>query len=228
MNTTIEYKPNILIVGDSGTGKSSSYESLPQDGTTAIVETELKALPFKNKFPKIKYVEDKDSFEKAVNDFKADPEVKVIVIDSITKHIDRCLQHCRTCYKNFDIWTAYGRLGFQLMNLLHSKDKIIVAISLAELVEEESNETGVIAKTYRRMAATLMGKELQGKIDKEFTIVCHTKLSRNKAGLMDFQFLVKPDGLTTAKTPKSMFTDKPNGLISNDVSLILKELSKIS
>lgn len=227
--TPIVYQPNILIVGYSGSGKSTSYEGLPQDETTAIIETELKALPFKNKFPKIKTIESFEAFNKAFDIFKADPVVKIIVIDSISKHLERCLHYCRCGFKNYDIWTNYGGMGTALMNSMHSRDKIIIAISLDELVEEESNETGVVAKTYRKMAATFMGKELQGKIDKEFTIVCHTVLKKDQAtGLMNFRFRVKPDGLTTAKTPRSMFSDAKDGLISNDMALIIKEISKIS
>lgn len=222
------YKPNILIVGYSGSGKSSSYENLPQDETTAIIETELKALPFKHKFPKVSYVETTQDFFKVLGQYKADPVVKVIVIDSISNHLYRALQFCRTNFKNYDIWTNYGSMGHALMNALHSKDKIIVAISLDELVEEESNETGVVSKTYKKMAATFMGKELSGKLDKEFTIVCHTVLKKNPNGaLMNFFFRIKPDGITTSKTPKAMFSDTKDGLIPNDVTLIIKELEKL-
>jgi hypothetical protein len=78
------------------------------------------------------------------------------------------------------------------------------------------------------MAATFMGKELQGKLDKEFTIVLHTHLQRDKAtGLVKFNFRVKPDGLSTAKTPKVMFTESKDGLAPNDILLVLKEILKL-
>jgi len=222
------YAPNILIVGDSGSGKSTSYEGLPQDGRTAVIETELKALPFPHKFQKIEYVDDVNKFYKALEKFKKDPEVKFIVIDSISKHLERCLSYCRTAFKNYDIWSNYGSMGSMLMNAMHCKDKVIIAVSLAELVELESNETGTVATVYKRMAATFMGKELQGKLDKEFTIVLHTHLQRDKAtGLVTFNFRVKPDGLSTAKTPKVMFTEAKAGLAPNDILLVLKEILKL-
>lgn len=223
-----QYAPNILIVGPSGSGKSSSFESLPQDGRTAVIESELKALPFPHKFTKIDYVDDINKFQAAVKKHMLDPEVKFLVIDSISKHLERCLQYCRSSYKNYDIWTNYGVMGSQLMNMLHSKDKVVIAISLDELVEEESNATGVVSKTYKKMAATFMGKELQGKLDKEFTIVAHTHLQPDRAtSLCKFNFRIKPDGLTTAKTPRAMFADTKDGLIGNDITLILKELAKL-
>lgn len=219
------YKPNILIVGDSGDGKSTSYESLPQDGTTRIIETECKALPFFHKFPKLTHVESVDEFNKAIDVAKADTECKYLVIDSISKHLERCLSYCRTTQKGYDIWNLYGRMGQNLMNQLHSTKQVIIAISLAELVETETNETGAVQKVYKRMAATNMGNELRGKFDKEFTIVLHTKLTRDTTGKMSFNFLVKPDGLTTAKTPKSMFPGKT--LVQNDVKLVIDEMAKL-
>lgn len=222
------YAPNILIVGYSGSGKSTSYEGLPQDGRTVVIETELKALPFPHKFEKIAYVDDVMKFYKEIEKAKKDPEVKYIVIDSISKHLERCLAYCRSNYKNYDIWTNYGSMGHMLMNALHCKDKIIIAISLDDLIEEESNETGVLSKNYKRMAATFAGKELQGKLDKEFTIVLHTHLVRDKAtSLVQFNFRVKPDGLTTAKTPKVMFADTKNGLVPNDIMLVMREIVKL-
>jgi hypothetical protein len=222
------YAPNILIVGDSGSGKSTSYEGLPQDGRTGVIETELKALPFPHKFQKIEYVDDVNKFYKALEKFKKDPEIKFIVIDSISKHLERCLAYCRGSFKNYDIWSNYGSMGHMLMNAVHCKDKIIIAISLAELVELESNETGTVATNYKRMAATFMGKELQGKLDKEFTIVCHTHVLRDKtSGMVSFNFRVKPDGLSTAKTPKVMFSDTKTGLAPNDILLVLKEIGKL-
>ncbi len=215
------YKPNIMVVGASGSGKSTSIESLPQDETTAIIETECKGLPFKNNFPKVSFVETREEFEAALAKYKADPVVRVIVIDSISKHLERCLNFCRSTQKNYDIWTMYGRMGSALMASLHSKEKIIIAVSLDELVELESNETGVVTKTFRKMAATFMGKELQGKLDKEFTIVLHTVMKKNAQGLIEHFFLAKPDGLTTAKTPRAMFQGKL--LVANDLNLVVKE-----
>ena len=219
------YKPNILIVGDSGDGKSTSYESLPQDESVYVIETECKALPFLHKFPNLIHVDTMDEFNAAVAKAKADVKCKYIVIDSISKHLERCLSYCRTTQKGYDIWNLYGRLGQKLMNDLHSRTQIIIATSLAELVETETNETGVVQKFYKRMAATNMGTELRGKFDKEFTIVLHTKLTRDAMGKMTFNFLVKPDGLTTAKTPKSMFPGKT--LVQNDIMLVLNELAKV-
>lgn len=221
------YLPNIMIVGPSGSGKSSSYESLPQDETTAIIESELKALPFKNKFPNVTHVENIQEFDAAIEKQKAAPEVKRIVVDSMSKQLERCLNFCRTTKTNYDIWTFYGRMGSKLMTQFHSKDKIMIGIALDELVEEESNDTGVMSKTYRKMAATFMGKELQGKLDKEFMIVLHTVMKKDvRTGLIEHKFLCKPDGLTTAKTPKSMFAGQQ--FIPNDLSLVLKELEKLS
>lgn len=223
------YLPNILIVGPSGSGKSTAYENLllKHPDETAVIETELKGLPFKVKPKKITYVESWDQFEPAVQKYKADKEVKYIVIDSISKHLERCLQFCRISQKNYDIWTLYGKIGTTMFGLMHSKDKIIICTSLDELVEGETvGPDGIAMKTYKRMAATMMGNELRGKVDKEFTIVVHTDMRLKKAnGAIDHRFLIKPDGITTAKTPRAMFGEQM--FIPNDVKLIIDEMNKI-
>jgi len=227
--TTLTYAPNVLIVGHTGTGKSTSLEKLPQDETTFLIETELKSLPFKHKFPKVATCETTSAFDEAIAKALNDPIVKIIAIDSITKHLDRCLQYSRHAFKGYDIWTKYGQLGFALLKSLHHKDKIIIATSLPDTIEEEVTDGGSVGVAKKVAAAHLMGNELKGKIDKEFTIVAHTRLVKVAGSpLSGFKFIIKPDGLTTAKTPKQMFPTMKDGLIDNDVMLILNELSKIS
>lgn len=230
---TALWAPNILIVGPSGSGKSSSLENLPQDDSTGIILTEPKALPFPNRFTNVKIVEAYDKFIPTLDSLKADPRVKVIVIDSISKHLERCLMYCRTCYKNYDIWTTYGKLGFALLNALSDRTKVIIALSIDESVEQEvvdPNNNGQLVTLFKRMAAVGAGNELKGKIEKEFTIVCHTVvkkslLDKNKT---DFLFQVKPSPNTTAKSPRSMFTDKAYeaGYVPNDLKLVLTEVEK--
>jgi len=126
----------------------------------------------------------------------------------------------------YDIWTHYGRMGYELVKALHSESKYMVALTLDELIEEESNITGGVKKTFKRMAATHMGKELQGKIDPEFTIVAHVQTKPKPSGEgVTHQFLIKPDGLTTARTPMDMFPDK--NFIGNDIMEIIKEIERV-
>lgn len=223
---------NILIVGASGSGKSSSFRNLPKDKSTGLLLTEPKMLPFANTFTNVEINEDFKTFITQLNKLKSDPQVKRIVIDSLSKHLERCLNHCRTNYKNYDIWTAYGKLGFEVLNNLSDKRVVIIAISIDESVEQEvvditvnnpvANQAGGnLITVYKKMAATNMGTELRGKIEKEFAIVAHSQVKR-EAGKNEFIFQIKPTPTTTAKSPMDMFPNKET--IPNDVNLILKEI----
>lgn len=194
--------------------------------------TEPKALPFANTFKNVIINEDHTKYIAEYQGAVAKPYVKRIVIDSISKHLERCLNHCRTNFKNYDIWTAYGKLGFQLMNNLSDKRVVVIATSIDESVEQEvvditvnnptTNSTGgQLVTVYKKMAATNMGTELRGKIEKEFAIVAHSQVKR-EGGKNAFIFQIKPTPTTTAKSPKAMFAGKET--IDNDVNLILREV----
>lgn len=223
--TSQEFLPNILVVADTGSGKSTSLENLPQDASTRILETEGKSLPFAHKFVGLRSCPKIDIFEAELDAALKDDAVEIIVIDSLSKHIHRLLQYCRATLKGYDIWNGYGVKGFQLLTKLHSTSKIIICTSHAEVHEiEDVNETLQSVKVNKKMAATFMGKELEGKIEPEFTIVLHMELKRTPKGVEHF-FITKPDVVTTSKTPKSMFVGQPR--IPNDLMLVIKELSKV-
>lgn len=207
---TANYKPNIMIVGPSGSGKSSSIVDL-SPAETIIIDTELKGFPFKNKPFDVKSVTSPDEFYKALTEALAAPEKKYIVIDTLTKHIENAMNFCRTCYKGFDIWSNYNMNIRRSVNMCKSKDKTIIVMCQDELTEIMSAEG---TKSSKRCAATLAGKEWDGKLEKEFLIVFFTDVRKNPkfSGVEDvanrpmlYQFLTNSDGICTAKSPAGMF-----------------------
>jgi len=220
----MNYLPNILVVADTGSGKSTALRNLPVEGTR-IIETEGKALPFPNKFD-VRSCLTIDDFNKEVDTAMADKAVKILVYDSLSKHLHRLLSMCRATMKGYDIWSGYGVKGFQLMHKCHSTEKIIIATSHSEIREfDDVNELNMPIKTYKKVAATFMGKEFEGKIEPEFQIVLHMELKRTPKGIEHY-FITKPDGVTTSKTPMAMFEGKPR--IPNDLALVVAELTKLA
>lgn len=227
------WMPNVLIVGPSGSGKSSSIESLPQTPLVDLILTEPKSLPFSHKFPSVHLVEKMDDFHDTLTKCKINTTSKIIVIDSITKHLERCLANMRAGQTGFNIWSGYGKLGFMMLNALNCKNKIIIALSIDEKVEQEVVDlvdTTQLKTIYKSMAAVGMGKELLGKIEKEFTIVLHCVVRTNPVTkLSEHVFLTKPTPNTTAKSPKAMFNRMKAGMpeemyIPNDLMRVVQEI----
>lgn len=227
---TIEmWAPNVLVVGPSGSGKTSSIESLPQSPLVDLILTENKGLPFAHKFPSVHIVEKMDGFLPKLKECKENTTSKIIVIDSISQHLERCLGNCRATLKGYDIWSQYGRYGFAMLNELSHKSKLIICLSLDESVEQEVVDTinvGQLKTIYKKMAAVGMGKELLGKIEAKFTVVVHTIVKTNlNTRLSEHFFLTKPTENTTAKTPKAMYPKLPDQMyVPNDLGKLVAEM----
>ena len=76
-------KPNIIIVGPSGSGKSSSMRNLDPK-STAVINTERKQLPFKNAndFMNVP-VKSVSEFHSALDKAMESDKIKTIVIESL-------------------------------------------------------------------------------------------------------------------------------------------------
>ena len=81
-------KPNIIIVGKSGSGKSSSLRNLNPE-TTAVINTERKQLPFKgaNKFLNAP-VQSLNEFNAAMKKAMESDKLDTIVVESFTSLIE--------------------------------------------------------------------------------------------------------------------------------------------
>lgn len=221
MSTTALYRPNLLILGPSGSGKSSCYRNLPPD-KTEIIDVELKGFPFRTKFPRVTHVETVPTFYPAVAAAVANPANEIVVIDSIVKHFENALNFCRASYKNFDIWSNFNMHIRNTVNACKSKTKIMVAIGLDDFVDILAPDG---SKTSARRAATLAGKEWEGKVEKDFLMVLYTDvrkdLSKNPP-VMKYQFLTNSDGICSAKSPADMFPQ----YVENDLNIVLSRVKE--
>ena len=98
-------KPNIIVVGKSGSGKSSSLRNLDPN-TTAVLNTERKQLPFKgaNKFKNVP-VPNLSTFNSAMEKAMASDEIKTIVVESFTSLIEMIYREADIRFKGFDVWS---------------------------------------------------------------------------------------------------------------------------
>lgn len=152
-----------LIVSQSGKGKTYSFRNM-NPATTGFINVENKPLPFKNSF---KYHSRPTSYEEAYRmliEYGKNPEINCIVLDSFSAYVDMLLLSCRKTKKGFDVWNTYAEEIGKLLDMIKRVPKEIFVTAHYEVLGVE----GVSEKRVK-----VKGKEWEGLIEKEFTIVLY-------------------------------------------------------
>ena len=200
----------VLIMGKSGSGKSTSLRNFKKD-ELGLINVLKKPLPFKGKFDSTIETDDYATIMKAV----ATTEKKVIVIDDagylITNHFMR--KHSASGGGN-SVFTLYNELGDHFWTLIEfiknkvSEDKIVYL-----MMHENTDDSGdVKPKT--------IGKLLDEKVCIEgmFTIVLRAMVDNDR-----HYFKTQSDGSDVCKTPIDMFEKKE---IDNDLKMVDETIRK--
>ena len=201
----------VVILGESGTGKSTSIRNLnPKE--TFIINVLNKPLPFKghkksynsenkNYFESDKYTEIM-SYLKAINDRR--PEIKNIIIDDFSFLMNNeFMRRCRE--KSFDKFTD---MGFNMFSIMESCKNLRDDLCCFIFCHTEKDHSGIIKpRTVGRMTADYVG------ITERVSIVFHTQVIDGQ-----YKFLTQFNGTCMAKTPMGMFEEL---LIDNDLQEII-------
>lgn len=184
----------VLILGESGSGKSTSIENFDID-EVGIFNVASKLLPFRKKFNKM-------------NNVKHGHIISVLKQPRLKKYVIDDSQYLMA-FEMFDRAkeTGYGKftdIALNFRNLIHFiiteiPDDVIVYF----LHHTEETESG-------KIKAKTSGKMLDSQLTLEglFSIVllCETDGNEHK-------FITQSDGYTTCKSPKEMFEKEiPNDL----------------
>jgi adenylate kinase family enzyme len=220
LGTITKYNyPPVFIVGDSGSGKSTSIRNLPKN-STRILNIEKKILPFKealqfNSLMLDTHFQVEDEFDKAV----ADDNVKTIIIESFTRYSDALIANCRMADKTWGAYNMYSdrMLSFFQNKLFKAQNKQIFLTAIPELVEQY--DAMGAKKTPRRIGVA--GKKLEGMIESYFTVVLFTEVKYDPVAKKSvYQFLTNNDGTFSAKSPDGMFT----GPVANDLKIVSEKV----
>jgi hypothetical protein len=223
---------SIAIVGESGTGKSSSYGQIPEIGVkglnpkeTVVINVAGKDLPFRG-WKKLytgklseggNYFESSDAVAisasiKYISDSRSD--IKNIVIDD-SQYV-MAFEFMRRAKEN-----GYGKFADIGVNL----GKVIEAarISRRDLKvyflwhPEKDNSGSLKMKTVGKMVDDYL--TLEGL----FSVVLYTKVEKAADNKVSYKFVTNNDGQYPAKSPVGMFKDL---YISNDLGLVSESIDK--
>lgn len=219
----------IAVVGQSGTGKSTSIENLdPKE--TFIINVAGKQLPFRGwKKKYIDFAKDKTNgnyvcaskaprivqFLTYINDKR--PEIKNVVIED-SQYV-----------MAFETMDAVNETGFKKFTVMAKNfyDILKTAVDMRDDIkvfcmthEETANES---TKPIRKIKT--QGKMIDSAITVEglFTYVFFTKAEPNDEGKMAYEFITQTDGTTTAKSPRGCFETLT---IPNDLAYVVEKINE--
>jgi len=209
----------VLIVGESGTGKSTAIRTLPPE-KTVVLNTELKAMPMKNhdKF-KVVDINTYKVLDAALTYYGGEKGDKFdyVILDSFTSMTEIVDRYTSAVYTGFDQWKNYNLLIYDVINRIKLLKQQVFVLGIPEQKEESFNEI----KKYIRVK----GKELKyGNIEKEFTIVLYTSpIYDEESGEMDdVEFIYKPNKRNSAKAPMELFDSRPK----NDALFVSQRINE--
>jgi len=224
---------SILILGESGAGKSSSMKNLdPKE--TFIIQVEEKDLPFrssgyslgeKGKPPEKANIVQTDNFTTIYKTMEYvsenRPEIKTLIIDDFQYLMAN--QFMRTISdKGFDKFNNIALITWKTAKLAKALRSDLTVFMLSHVQEEESSTGGSIIR------AKTLGKLIDRVITLEgmFTTVLLARPKQTKDGIK-FRFITQNDGTTTVKSPIDMFDANVNGGdIDNDLQLVKDTFSE--
>lgn len=209
----------IMIIGESGTGKSTSTEHL-NPTETFIIQVVDKPLPFKGfktKFPlrtkELKgnrFISDRaDAIIKILDSLESEKNIKNIIIDDAQYIMAN--EFMRRAKENG--YSKFTEIGVDFYNIINKANNMREDINVIFLQHIETIDGG-------RTKAKTIGKLLDDKIGLEgrFTVVLATEVENG-----NYYFRTQNNGYDTCKSPRGMFSDLR---IPNDLNFVIEQTNK--
>jgi len=202
----------VLILGNSGVGKTASLRNFKED-EIFYINVLNKELPFKKTFKYTLYSDDYTTIRAKMLG-ASNNGIKTVVIDDSGYLITNKFMRNQGNKKGGAVFEFYSQLAYDFWDLINFvksqlKDDVIVYM----IMHEETNDLGEVKpKT--------IGKLLNEKVCVEglFTIVLRAIKMDNH-----YLFRTQSNGLDIAKTPIGMFENEE---IENDLQLVTKTIKE--
>jgi len=214
----MENKKMILIVGGTGTGKTTSLRNIDKK-KAVYIDFDRKAIKaFRDmdtfrEWIKIDYV---DHLMPGLAGLEADPDTDTIIIDTLSFALDMFVaQKIDTAEDTRAAWGDYKRWYKELIHLAKSSSKTYIFLTHDKSTyNEAAMETKTVAYAQGSIA---------GMIEADFALVAYSHKFVNSSGMPAWGFLVGPTKETlalSAKSPMGMF-ESPL-IEDNDVLTLIK------
>jgi hypothetical protein len=209
-----------IIIGESGTGKSTSIRNLKPE-ETFIINVLNKPLPFrgyKNMYTRVSadgstgnyYTSDVyEHIEIVIRKINAKrPEIKTLIIDDF-QYLMAGEFMSRALERGYDKFSEIGKHAYDLLKLLPTLRE---DLDIFVLTHSEANESG-------KMKVKTIGKMLDDKITIEgmYAMVLQTELTDG-----NYHFITQGDSRHIAKSPMGMFETRN---IPNDLAFVKTKMN---
>ena len=189
----------VLIMGDSGSGKSTSFRNFKAN-EVSIFNVTNKDLPYKGKVAKI----DNASYDDIAKHL-ANPTKRAYIIDD-AGYLMVFESFARANETGFSKFTDMAKKFVDMLQFIATQvpDDVIVYITMH--TEDDPEMHKIKAKTIGKMI------DQQLKLEGLFTIVLRAMQTED-----GYKFITRDDNISTAKSPMGMFE---NDVIDNDLKAV--------
>ena len=190
----------VMILGESGTGKSASLRNF-QPGEVASINVAGKPLPFRTRL-KTYISDDYNQVTAAIRGYVGKGAKSIVIDDSQYLMADEFMRRAKE--NGFQKFTDIGKNYFDLISLVKTLPDDRIVYFLSHLTTDDQG----------RERCKTIGKLLDEKITVEglFTIVLKTQVKDGH-----YYFSTQNNGMDTVKSPIGMFEDS---LTENDLKTI--------
>jgi hypothetical protein len=220
----------ILVIGNPGTGKSSSMRNLNPEHTF-VINVANKPLPFKGYRRNYKpFTNDTKETGNLLNESRSAQIIKVLeYINANRPEINQIIIDDSNYSMAFESMQRVDEVGFKkftdmgknMYNLLSKAGSLREDLKVFFFAHEEN--VGDALNPQRKFKT--IGKLVDNVIGVEglATYVFFTDVREGEDGKMQYKFATQNDGTTTAKTPMGCFEEM---YIDNDLALIIEAIDE--
>lgn len=183
-----------MIVGQSGTGKTSALEKLPwADGV--FIDTERKGIPFA--CPNVIEIDHYSKINLVQEALAKKP--RFLALDSLTELFNLIEQDSNAKFQNYDIWKNYNNQVSAVFRMLKQDHTVIICTAIDQL-DTMMNANGTQAAQRR---IKVLGNRWAGEVESQALAVFYTQINFTAGKPPEYRLVNAPNGIHSAKLPRA-------------------------